>query len=678
MEMDQQALPKISRRALIAQAGLIVLLTLVTYLPALRNGFIWDDDDHLTANAAMTAPDGLRLIWSSLPVSRYYPLTLTTFWAQRRFWGLDPLPYHAVNLLLHAASAALLFLLLRQLAVRGAWVAAAIWAVHPVNVESVAWITELKNTQSGLLYFLSLLFWLRFKARSKSAWYWLALLCFTGALLSKPSTVVLPAVLLLIAWWREEQWRGADMLRFIPFVVVAAGMSALTVVEQRGHILRSGAPDWSASIAQRLALAGWDVWFYAGKLLCPLDLSFVYPRWQIDKAGLIGFLPLLGAVGVACTLWVCRRRTVAQASAFGLGYFLIALLPVLGFVDVFYFRYSFVADHFQYLASIGLIALAVAAGASVLRRRALRAVLAGAVIAVLGIMSWQRCGAFHDDETVWRDTLAKNPDCWMACNNLGLVLERAGNVQDAYGWYAQALQIKPDYADAHINLANLLSRAGRLQEAAGHYEEALRIEPGNAKAPYDFGLALAQAGKLPEAVARYEEALRLQPLYADAHNNLANALSQMGNVPAAIDHYEEALRIDPDFAEAHNNLAVLLASRGQIRQAIAQYHEALRADPDYAKACNNLARLLAMENGLTAYDRAEAVPLAEQACRLTDNRQAICLDTLAAAYAGVGRFPDAVRAAQQAIDLANATGQKALAADIKARLNDYQSRSPEH
>jgi hypothetical protein len=524
-EMDQQSLPKISRPSVVSQAGLIVLLTLVTYLPALRNGFIWDDDAHLTANAAMTAPNGLRLIWSSLSVSRYYPLTLTTFWAQRQLWGLHPFPYHAVNILLHAASAVLLLLLLRQLKVRGAWVAAAIWAVHPVNVESVAWITELKNMQSGLLYFLSLLFWLRFRTRSKAGWYWLALLCFTGALLSKPSTVVLPAVLLLIAWWREERWRRADVARFIPFVVVALGMSVLAIVEQRGQILRSGEPAWSPPITQRLALAGCDVWFYMGKLLWPLNLIFVYPRWEIAKAGPIAFLPLLGVVGIACALWAYRGRAAARASAFGLGYFVIALLPVLGFVNVFYFRFSFVADHFQYLASIGLIALAVLAGASVLRQRATRVVLAGAVIAALGIVSWQRCGAFYDEETVWRDTLAKNPRCWLACNNLGLVLERASNVRDAISLWELAQTIKPDYVEAHNNLGIVLAQQGKIQDAIGHWQQALRIEPDCAQCHNNLGYALSQVGRIDEAKVQFKEALRIRPDYPEARIGLDHLLS---------------------------------------------------------------------------------------------------------------------------------------------------------
>jgi tetratricopeptide (TPR) repeat protein len=580
-------------------AGLLLLLTVVTYLPALRNGFIWDDDDHLTANPAMRAPNGLRLIWSSLSVSRYYPLTLTTFWAQHRLWGLRPLPYHAVNILLHAASAVLLWLILRQLDVRGAWVAAAIWTVHPVNVESVAWITELKNTQSGLLFFLSLVFWLRFRMQSKAGWYWLALLCFTGALLSKPSTVVLPAGLLLIAWWRGERWQRRDVLRFIPFVMVAVGMSALTIVEQRSHVLLSGEQGWSLSIAQRLALAGCDVWFYGWKLLWPLNLSFVYPRWEIDKAGPIAFLPLLGIVGIAGALWAHRGRTAARASAFGLGYFVIALLPVLGFVNVFYFRYSFVADHFQYLASFGVIALVVAAGASVLRQRAMRAVVAGIVIGALGILSWQRCAAYHDVETLWRDTIARNPSCWMAENNLGNILFQAGKTSDAIGHLEQALRLKPDFADAHYNLGNCLTVMGKVPEAIVHYEQAIRFQPDFSEARKNLGLALLLQGNSDAAIGLLEQVVRVNSDDFTVHYYLANALVQVGRTGDAIAHYEQATRLKPDFAEAHYELGSVLARSGRTQEAIAEYLQALRIRPDYPEARGALeqARLQANDPG---------------------------------------------------------------------------------
>ncbi len=685
IKLDEERLPKISRPALIAQAGLLVLLTLAAYLPALRNGFIWDDDAHVTGNLTLRTVTGLFSIWlrpEALP--QYYPLVHTTFWIEYHLWGLNPFGYHLVNVLFQALNALLLWRVLERLRLPGAWLVAAIFAVHPVQVETVAWITERKNLLAGAFYLSALLAYARF-----SPWetgpdstpetrrcYWPAYALFVCALLSKTVTCTLPAAILLLVWWKRGRLGWRDARPLVPFFAAGALLGMTTVWIEKNRVGASGM-EWSYTMADRVLIAGRALWFYATKLVWPRDLIFIYPRWAIAAGIWWQWLFPAAAAGVTLALWMWRTR-LGRGPVAAVLFFAGTLAPALGFVNVFPMRYSFVADHFQYLASIGLIALAVAAGARVLRQRAMRIVAAGAVIAALGILSWQRCGAFHDEETLWRDTLAKNPGCWMACNNLGLVLERAGDVPDAYGWYGQALQIKPDYADAHINLGNLLSRAGRLAEAAGHYEEAMRIEPGNAKAPYDFGLALAQATKWPEAIAKYQEALRILPHYAAAHNNLANALSQTGNIPAAIDHYKEALRIDTDFAEAHNNLGFLLASQGRIREAIAHYREALRIDPDYAKACNNLARLLTTQEGLTAEDRAAAVTLAERACRLTNNKQAICLDTLAGAYAAAGRLPDAIRVAQQAVALANATGQNTLAADIEARLNQYKSRSPAH
>ena len=234
----------------------LMVITFVAYAPVWRAGFVWDDDDHLTANPAMTTPHGLQMIWSSLAVSRYYPLTLTTFWIQRRFWGLNPMPYHVVNVALHAINGILLYLVLRRLRIPAAWLAAMLWVLHPVNVESVAWVTELKNTQSGAFFFLALLCFLRFEAQPERRWYTLAVLCGLAALLSKPSTVVLPLVLLLCAWWQRGRWRWADLVRTAPFFGLALGMSVLTIVEQRGHISGEGTQEWNLGLAHFLHPVG--------------------------------------------------------------------------------------------------------------------------------------------------------------------------------------------------------------------------------------------------------------------------------------------------------------------------------------------------------------------------------------------------------------------------------------
>ena len=580
----------------VAGAALIMLLTVVVYNPALRCGFIWDDDAHLTANPAMTAPHGLRMIWSSLAVSRYYPLTLTSFWVQRRLWGLNPMPYHLVNIALHAINGVLIFFLLRRLRIPAAWLAATLWVLHPVNVESVAWITELKNTQSGLFFFLSALCFLRFDEQKNPRWYTLALVCGVAAMLSKPSTVVLPAALLLCVWWQRGYWRRTDLLRIAPLFGLALGMSALTVVEQRGHILRTGVTEWKLGVVERFIIAGKVVWFYAAKLLWPAPLTFVYPRWEIDTVSLASWVPLAGLVAASVFLWRRRRQPWARASLFGCGYFVAALLPVMGFFNVFYFRYSFVADHFQYLACIGLIALTASAGAAMYERagqqgRDLGRLAAALVLVLLAVSTWKQARIYQNQETLWRDTLAKNPAAWMAHNNLSAILIQQGKIEEGMWQSEQALRLNPDYADAHNNLGNALLQAGQVTEALAHLQQTVRLIPNSALARYNLGNALLQAGRIKESMEQYEQALQLNPDYTDAHNNLGNALLQAGQATEALAHFQQALRLKPDSAAVHCNLGIALEQTGNVREAAQHYQQALRISPDFAKARNALARL---------------------------------------------------------------------------------------
>jgi tetratricopeptide (TPR) repeat protein len=577
-------------------AVLIFLLTIVAYLPALRGGFIWDDDDHLTRNPAMLSADGLKQIWSSLSVSRYYPLTLTSFWVGHRLWGLHPLPYHAVNIALHALNATLLWGLLRRLQVRGAWIAAAIWALHPVNTETVAWVTELKNTQSGLFFLLALLMFLRFEDRLRPRDYAVALVFGAAAMLSKPSTVVLPAVMLLCAWWRRSRWTRTDFLRVVPLAALGTAMSLVAIVEQRNEIADARKSEWALTAAQRVMLAGRAPWFYAGKVLWPADLCFIYPRWELAAHSVVAWLPLAGLALVAATLWQFRHARWARAATFGLGYFMIALLPVVGFFDVYFFRYSFVTDHFQYLACAGVIALVAGGVTSLCERAGLQAPRMGSAVGavtllMLGMLTWQQESNYQDNETLWRRTAADNPEAWLAHAYVGNALWQAGKPADAIREYERALQIKPDYPEVHNNLGMVLARSGREAEAVAHWVEALRISPDYAEPHYNLGNALAAAGNMPEAIKQWRQALQVKPDFIEAHQNLGNALRLAGQVPEAIREYNEALRINPNDAEAHYNLGVALEQAGQRKDAMDQYEQALRIKPDCAEAQNRLAQL---------------------------------------------------------------------------------------
>jgi protein O-mannosyl-transferase len=573
----------------------LLVLTLIAYLPALRNGFIWDDDDHFTQNPAMTRPDGLQKIWSALPVSRYYPLTLTTFWAERRLWGLNPVGYHAVNIALQALNGVLVFLLLRRLKIPGAWAAAALWAIHPVNVESVAWATELKNIQSGAFFFLSLLCFLRFEEQPRSKWYALSLITFAAALLSKPSTVVLPFVLILLVWWQRRRVQRQDLLRVAPFFVMSLAMSLLTVAEQRGHIER--APhDWSLSLIERLLLAGKALWFYAGKVLWPVDVMFVYPRWSLNPSSPLVWLPLVGGVTVVIGLWYWRRREWSTAAAFGLGYFVIALLPVLGFFDIYYFRYSFVGDHFQYLASIGPIAVVVAAVTMFVKSRSAQATATMVAATALAGLSWRHTQTFHDDETLWRDTLTRNPNAAIAHNNLGIILDTETQYEPAVEQYREALAIKPDYLEAHANYGLVLINLKRYAQAEKELQEALRIKPDYSKAHYCLGLLYYRLDRWDDAIYQYEAALRSEPGMAEAYYDLGCVWQQQGQHARAIASFKNALLVRPNYPQAYNNLGGVLAEEGHLPEAVEQYQLALQISPNFGQAHYNLGVRLAQLN----------------------------------------------------------------------------------
>jgi tetratricopeptide (TPR) repeat protein len=509
------------------------------------------------------------------------------------------MPYHLVNIAFHAANGILIFLILRGLRVPGAWLAAAVWVLHPVNVESVAWITELKNTQSGLFFFLAVLCFLRFEAdATRRHWYGLALLCGLAALVSKPSTVVLPFVLLLCAWWQRGRWRRADMARIAPFFLLALAMSALTITEQQGDVLRAGTTEWQLGLAERTVIAGKAIWFYAAKILWPVRLTFVYPRWDVNASSLWSWLPIAALVALAVMVWRCRNRAGCRAVLFGGGFFIVALLPVLGFFDIFYLRYSFVADHFQYLACLGLISLTASAGTAICARagqsgRGFGTLAAAIVLLILGVSTWRQAHIYQDMETLWTDTLMKNPQCWMAHDNLGNDFLQKGKLSDAIGHFEQALRIKPDYAEARYNLGTALSREGRIPEAIAQYDQALRLKPDYAEAHNNLGIALAQTGKLDDAIPHFEQALRINPDYDQARCNLGNVFLKEGKFAEAIAQYEQELRIKPDLAEVHYNLGIALARVGRVPEAIEHWQQTLRINPDFTPARNALLRLQA-------------------------------------------------------------------------------------
>ena len=586
-------------------AGILIFcVTLLAYLPALSGDFIWNDSDYVTA-PALRSLDGLGRIWTEPGATQqYYPVLHSAFWAQHRLWGDHPLGYHIVTLLLHASSAVLFALILRRLGSPGAWLAALLFALHPAHVESVAWITEQKNTLSLAFYLAAALVYLRFDETRQPRTYVAALALFVLSLLSKTVTATLPAALLVVFWWKRGRlsWR-ADVLPLLPWLAlgVAGGLFSSWV---ESHYLSAEGTDFALPFLGRLLVAGRAVWFYAGTLLWPFNLNFIYPRWAVDTAAWPQWLFPIGVLALGAGLWALRQRTRAPLAAFL--FFVGSLFPVLGFVNLYGSLYSWVWDHWQYLPDLGLLALAAAGLAqgwdrAAIRLRWLGPALVAALAAGLGKLTWDDCGMFRDDQTLYRTTIARNPDCWMAHNNLGNTLNIMGRMPEAISEYEAALRIKPDHVGAHYNLAfTLAGIPGRLPEAIAQFQATLRIKPDYPEAHFNLGIALAKnPGRLPEAIAQFEAALQIKPDYPEAHNSLGIALAKSpGRLPEAIAQFEAALRIEPDYPEAHNNLGMILTNiPGRLPEAVAQCEAALRIKPDYSEAHNNLGIALSNSPG---------------------------------------------------------------------------------
>ena len=572
----------------------------MAYLPALDGGLLWDDAAHIT-RPELRSLHGLWRIWSDLGATQqYYPLLHSAFWIEYKLWGDALLAYHLANLLLHAAAACLVMLIMRRLGLPGAWLAALIFALHPVCVESVAWIAEQKNTLSTVFYLSAALLYLRFDRTRRRSHYFLALALFVLALLTKTVTDTLPAALLVVFWWRRGRiaWKR-DVLPLLPWFAIGAAAGLFTAWVERNFVGAQG-PDFALTLVERFLIAGRALWFYLGKLVWPADLMFFYPRWQVDSADWSQYLfPLAALAAVAGLCLLARKRRGPLAGAL---IFAGTLFPALGFFNVYPFIYSFVADHFQYTASLGIIVPVASGLSSAVGPGARRWVVAAACVALaaLGALTWQQCGMYHDIETLFQQTLERNPACWVAHYNLGvLIAGTPGRTDEAIQHYREAVRLKPDYAMAHYNLALALS-PDRVPEAIQEYRAALRIDPDSAKAHNELGLALSKIpGRLPEAIQEYQAALRIDPDSAEAHNNLGIALvNTPGRVAEAIPHFQAALRIKPDSAEIHNNLGGALSLvPGRLPEAIQEYRTALQLQPGYPDARYNLEVALSKVRG---------------------------------------------------------------------------------
>jgi len=753
----------------------LIAFVFIAYARVFNADFIWDDESHLTRNPCIVGPLGLKEIWTSARAV-YYPLVLTTFWIVHKFAGLSPWPYHFLNVLLHAGSAVLLWQALRQLNVRGGWLGAALWALHPVMVQSVAWVTELKNTQSGFLYLLSIFCFLKWDEKprklsgisrieqegavsparhgvAKAAsppqgaavsqsplgrsgrrpyLFALSLLFFILATLSKPSVVMLPVVLALCIWWRTGRIYWRDVAALVPFVLISALASVWTILEQKFHAGAIGA-EWGQIWPERFIIAGRAIWFYLAKLIWPHPLIFIYPRWEINSYQLMAYLPLIAALAGLLALRLIRANW-SRAALFAAAYYVVSLFPVLGFFSVYFFRYSFVSDHFQYLASMGPLALAgagivtgcnrlaasrrLSALPSTSRRSATSMTplvgICGVLLLALVFLTWRQTAVYHNLVTLYTATLTKNPGCWMAHYNFGIALNDQGDADGAIAHYRQAVALRPSYAEAHYNLGRLLAQKGQLDEAIVHYEKALEINPADAEAHNNLGATLFANRRVDEAIAHYRKALEIQPDYADAscnlasallsngdldgaiayysaclailpnqaeaQYNLASALFQTGRIDEAIAHYQKVLELRPESADARANLGSIFLAKGWVRDAIAQYKDALRIAPDNVAAQSNLAWVLATAADPSLRNGSEAVLLAERAESESSRSEnhPIVLRILAAAYAETGRFVEAKKTAEQGLQAAEIQGNSTLSNALRDEISLYELGLPYH
>jgi protein O-mannosyl-transferase len=598
---------------------ILIVVTLLAYEPAWNGKPIWDDDTRLTRPELRTL-SGLTSLWIKPEATRqYHPLVDTLFWVEDKLWGESMLGYHLVNILLHGVSALLLLRILRQLAVPGRWLAVAIFALHPVHVESVAWLVELKNTLSGIFFFGSVLAYLRFDQNRSGGSYALVLFLFSLGLMAKAVVATLPAAILIVLWWKRGrlEWKR-DVKPLIPFFVLGIAAGLFTAWMEREFSGAEGKA-FEFSVIERFLIAGRAFWFYLGKLFWPSNLVLIYPRWNVSSTVWWEYLFPIAALFLFAVSWALRRRWRWLPA--GLLFFAVMLLPMLGFFNVNFFRFSFVADHFQYLASIGIIT-PVSAGAAMLLsqlrgwHRTVGYGLCLALLAVLTGLTWRQSRLYRDAETCYRTIIESNPDCWAAHNNLGDVLLKKGLVDEAIVHCQKAVEIRPNYQLGHNSL----------------------------------GVALLQKGQVDEAIAHFQTVLEINPNQS-THRNVSDAL-------------------------AHLNLGNILLKKGRADEAIAHYEKALEITPRSVLTQNNLAWALATCSDASLRNGSKAVELAQQADQLSGGRNPVILRTLAAAYAETGQFPKAAETAQHALELATEQDKNAALADaLRNEIGFYQRAS---
>lgn len=625
---------------------LVLLTVILVYRPALNGGLLLDDDSHIT-KPELQSIGGLYRIWFEVGATyQYYPLLHSAFWLEHKLWNDSVLGYHVVTLLWHMLAVSLVYCILVRLKIPGALLAAAIFALHPVMVESVAWMSEQKNTLSAVFCLSAMLAYLKFDESRHVAYYFAALSLFVLGLLTKTViTATLPATLLVIFWWQrgDLSWKR-DVRPLVPFFVLGAMGGLVTAWVERKLIGAEGV-DFELTILQRSLVAGRVVWFYLSKLVWPANLSFFYSRWDINPKEWWQWLFPIATLGMFIGLWAMRRSWRGPLAAWLL--FVGTLVPVLGFLNVYPFIFSFVADHFQYLASLGIIVLVSAGIATGLERASSPIRQAGVALCILlvgtlAVLTLKQSRMYADVVTLYRTIIERSPNSWAAHNNLGTILSAQGQQREAIEHYRAAIRVRPDYFEAHTNLGTALAATGQLPEAFDHLHKAIELQPEWVTAHRNLGNALSNAGRQAEAIDQYQAALVLKPEDPLTLNSLGAALTAIGRLPQAIEHLQHVVRLNPDYAEARGNLGNALVRSGNLSEGIAELQRAVVLKPDDAGTRNNLGIALMQAGRLT-----EAIQQLRHAVQLTPSAEAH--NNLGTAIMNTGRLPDAIAEFQAAL-----------------------------
>lgn len=535
----------------------IIAATWFAYWPCLTGGFLWDDNTYIREATFLQSAHGLWQIWfEPLQTPQYHPLVFTSYWFEYQLWGLSTVGYHVVNVALHCVDTLLLWTILRRLHVPGAVLAAGLFALHPVHVESVAWIAERKDVLSALFYALTVLCWLRYLESNRLA-PWLLALAFSGLTLSAKSVLcTLPVSLALLSWWKAAPaWRRWS-LRLLPMVGFSIAFAALNIWREQLH----GNPPLPYSILERVLLASRALWTHVAALVWPVGLTAVYEPWPVSTTDTLGWIALLASIAVGSVLLAGQRR-FGRGPLVAAVFYALTLSPMLGLLDNNFMRFAFVADHFQYIASAALLALAaaVASQRSAAMPAEQRNALAAVGLGVLTALSWQQAGVYASAQSFWQDNIAKNPRSWTAYTNLAGALARDGKLQEALEQFRKAVEVKPDHAVAHARIGIMLDGLGDTEGGLRSLQEAQRLDPKREDTENNIGVMLMKLGRIEEAEPHFAAAVRLKPNYPEAWRHWGLAAAKLGKPDEAVLHLEQALRLRPDYPAARADLARLQA-----------------------------------------------------------------------------------------------------------------------